>query len=124
MFMSVDFPAPFSPSSACASPRASSKLTRSFARTPGNRFVIPRISRTGASLMRGRLYGCRRRPVSGTTRAGAEARPRHSNDVLLEDRGRRDLARDDEPALLVHRRDELLRDLRADLADVLAAVLQ
>src|SRR5262245_62040567 len=47
MFMSVDFPAPFSPRRACTSPGASSKSTSSFARTPGNRFVIPRSSRSG-----------------------------------------------------------------------------
>src|SRR5919199_1058350 len=42
MFESVLFPAPFSPSRACTSPTAASKSTRSFASTPGNRFVIPR----------------------------------------------------------------------------------
>ena len=40
---SVVLPAPFSPSSACTSPAAASKSTRSFATTPGNRFVMPRI---------------------------------------------------------------------------------
>src|SRR5919202_5405366 len=47
MFESVLFPAPFSPSSACTSPAAASKSTRSFARTPGKRFVIPRIETAG-----------------------------------------------------------------------------
>src|SRR5262249_57624606 len=42
MFESVVLPAPFSPSSACTSPAAASKSTRSFATTPGNRFVTPR----------------------------------------------------------------------------------
>src|SRR5712691_13022941 len=42
MFESVLLPAPFSPSSACTSPSAASKSTRSFATTPGKRFVIPR----------------------------------------------------------------------------------
>src|SRR5207253_11092155 len=42
MFESVLLPAPFSPSSAWTSPTAASKSTRSFASTPGNRFVIPR----------------------------------------------------------------------------------
>ena len=41
MFESVLLPAPFSPSSACTSPRAASKSTCSFATTPGKRFVIP-----------------------------------------------------------------------------------
>src|SRR3954469_18474027 len=44
MFESVDFPAPFSPSSACTSPGAAWKSTPSFASTPGKRFVIPRIA--------------------------------------------------------------------------------
>src|SRR5213078_4630591 len=43
MFDRVLLPAPFSPSSACTSPAAASKSTRSFASTPGKRFVIPRI---------------------------------------------------------------------------------
>ena len=43
MFESVLLPAPFSPSSACTSPAAASKSTRSFATTPGKRFVIPRM---------------------------------------------------------------------------------
>ena len=48
MFESVLFPAPFSPSSACTSPTAASKSTASFATTPGNRFVIPRIATAAA----------------------------------------------------------------------------
>ena len=44
MLESVVFPAPFSPSSACTSPTAASKSTPSFATTPGNRFVIPRMA--------------------------------------------------------------------------------
>src|SRR5207248_435192 len=47
MFERVLLPAPFSPSSACTSPAAASKSTASFARTPGNRFVIPRIATAG-----------------------------------------------------------------------------
>src|SRR5438105_8203389 len=47
MFERVLLPAPFSPSSACTSPAAASKSTRSFARTPGKRFVIPRIATAG-----------------------------------------------------------------------------
>ena len=44
MFESVLLPAPFSPSSACTSPAAASKSTRSFATTPGNDFEMPRIA--------------------------------------------------------------------------------
>src|SRR5438128_4119533 len=47
MFESVLLPAPFSPSRACTSPAAASKSTPSFATTPGNRFVIPRIETAG-----------------------------------------------------------------------------
>src|SRR6185436_7809157 len=50
MFDSVLLPAPFSPSSACTSPAAASKSTRSFASTPGKRFVIPRIVTAGEAL--------------------------------------------------------------------------
>ncbi len=44
MFMSVDLPAPFSPSRACTSPTRTSKSTLSLATTPGKRLTIPRIS--------------------------------------------------------------------------------
>src|SRR3954452_23006517 len=47
MFESVLLPAPFSPRSACTSPAAAAKSTPSFARTPGKRFVMPRISTAG-----------------------------------------------------------------------------
>src|SRR3954471_18359082 len=43
---SVDLPAPFSPTSTCASPWRRSKLTSWSATTPGNRFEIPRSSST------------------------------------------------------------------------------
>src|ERR687896_2120082 len=38
--MSVLLPAPFSPRSACTSPRRTSRETSSFATTPGKRFVM------------------------------------------------------------------------------------
>src|SRR4051794_23008116 len=50
--MSVDLPAPFSPTSACTSPRRTARLTSEFATTPGNRFVMPRSSMTGGSPAR------------------------------------------------------------------------
>src|SRR4051812_26548137 len=43
--MSVDFPAPFSPTRAWISPAWTVRLTLSSACTPGNVLVIPRISR-------------------------------------------------------------------------------
>src|SRR5918999_1332187 len=42
----VDFPAPFSPTSACTSPRRSSTPTPSSAVTPAKRLVMPSILRT------------------------------------------------------------------------------
>src|SRR5581483_867085 len=42
--MRVDFPAPFSPTSACTSPARAENETRSFARTRGKRLVIARSS--------------------------------------------------------------------------------
>src|SRR5690349_5146606 len=47
MFVSVLLPAPFSPRSACTSPRLRSKSTWSLARTPGNDFTMPRASMAG-----------------------------------------------------------------------------
>ena len=44
MFMSVDLPAPFSPSRAWTSPVRRSKLTSSLATMPGKRLTMPRIS--------------------------------------------------------------------------------
>src|SRR4051794_39408452 len=114
MFISVDFPAPFSPRSACTSPRRRSKSTWSFATIPGKRLVMPRSSRTGASAaaMRGDSMAPR-------TRGGRE--PPRPRDEL--DRGRdvldlpgRDLLLD-----LLDLVDECLRDLRVDLADPDAA---
>src|SRR5580704_2452612 len=49
IFISVDLPAPFSPTSACTSPAATSKDTPSSARTPGNDFVIAVIRSKGVS---------------------------------------------------------------------------
>src|SRR4028118_563943 len=43
----VDFPASFSPTRACVSPGRSPKEASSRARTPGNRLVTRRTSRTG-----------------------------------------------------------------------------
>src|SRR5581483_138571 len=49
MPISVDLPAPFSPSRQCTSPPRSARSIRSFARTPGNDFVMPRSSTSGAA---------------------------------------------------------------------------
>ena len=50
MFISVLFPAPFSPRSAWISPVARSKSTWSLATTPGNGLTMPRSSTTGTGL--------------------------------------------------------------------------
>ncbi len=46
--MSVDLPAPFSPTTACTSPRATSNDTSELATTPGKRLVTPRTRTAGA----------------------------------------------------------------------------
>ncbi len=43
--MRVDLPAPFSPQMACTWPRSTDRVTLESAFTPGNVFVMPRISR-------------------------------------------------------------------------------
>ena len=48
--MSVDLPAPFSPSSACTSPSRRSRSIASLAMNAPNRFVIPRSSSARSAL--------------------------------------------------------------------------
>src|SRR6202048_2849471 len=48
IFISVDLPAPFSPTSACTSPAFTSNDTPSSARTPGNVFTMPDMRSNGA----------------------------------------------------------------------------
>ena len=55
--MSVDLPAPFSPSSAWISPRFSSNSIALFATSEPKRLVIPRSSRAGAPRTSVRSYG-------------------------------------------------------------------
>src|SRR4051812_21135136 len=63
VLISVDLPAPFSPSSACTSPARTSKLTPFSARTPGKRLEMPRSSRKGGALviLPGQYYRASRR---------------------------------------------------------------
>ncbi len=68
MFMSVDLPAPFSPRSACTSPRRTSRSTSSLATVPGNSLRMPRISRTSSSVISAIL-------TSGTEGAGTGPAP-------------------------------------------------
>ena len=54
--MSVDFPAPFSPSRACTSPRRRSKSTLSFAVSAPKRLVTPFSSRASGWVVLGQGY--------------------------------------------------------------------
>jgi hypothetical protein len=51
IFTSVDLPAPFSPTSACTSPRRRAKSTPSSAVAPAKRFTIPAMRRIGAASL-------------------------------------------------------------------------
>src|SRR5664279_736354 len=50
VFISVDLPAPFSPTRACTVPRRTVMLMSELATTPGNRLVIPRSSTAGGPV--------------------------------------------------------------------------
>src|SRR5581483_4345939 len=117
MFISVDLPAPFSPRSACTSPRRSSKSTWSLARMPGNSLVIPRISRTGAWEFT--WYA-----ILAGWPPGSVGRPRRDPVALRERRRHLERARDDLLLVAVHQGDVGLRHRGVDLADAHAAVLQ
>src|SRR5262245_37299891 len=83
MFESVLLPAPFSPRSACTSPSSASKSTRSLARTPGNRFVIPRHAIAGRASRPAEATVC---PAVGSIGLGpwrGSAPRRSPADVLL-----------------------------------------
>src|SRR5436309_10366308 len=130
MFISVDLPAPFSPSSAWTSPRRRSKSTRSSATTPGNRFVMPRISRTVAASTADDskdLLLKRRGTLSRFTESeGGPNGPALSSSkqgrLLLQLLRNVKLPGDDLRLDLVHRLDERLRHAGVDLADAHAAV--
>src|SRR5438874_9664804 len=113
MFMSVDLPAPFSPRSACTSPRRTSNETPSFATTPGNSLRMSRISRTRSSLTSFlRLRFCRWKE-----RAGPHPPSRTVVVFLFQVSRELQLPLDDLGLVGVHQVDPRLRDRRADLAD-------
>src|SRR6476619_7098473 len=68
IFISVDLPAPFSPTSACTSPRSTEKFTPSSATEAPKRFVIPSMR------------------SSGTRAAGAVIQPSSLRSVRVGDR--------------------------------------
>src|SRR2546430_1200316 len=119
MFISVDLPAPFSPSSACTSPRRTSNETSSLATTPGNSLRIPCISRTRSSATR-----------SHPTKKREEGRPGSPPScraVLRKHCRNLELVMDDLRLELLHQLDPrrmLLRDLRGDLAHAHTVVTQ
>src|SRR5215469_3718805 len=120
MFISVDLPAPFSPSSACTSPRRTSNDTSSLATTPGNSLRMPRISRTSSSLALTAVDAIARRregEIESPSRRGRQS-------LAAERRWRLERAGDDLRLVLVHGVDPRLRHRRADRADADAAVLQ
>src|SRR4051794_34545449 len=104
-FISVDLPAPFSPSSACTSPARTSRSMRSFAVKSPKRFAMPRSSSTVVPGLRG---------VTAGTSLNAFESPRRS----LRDLGRDlDRAALDLRGLGVHLVDEVLRHVLRDGAE-------
>src|SRR3954452_8744568 len=113
MFISVDLPAPFSPSSACTSPSSRSRSMWSFATIPGNRFVTPRSSRTGGAA------------TGRESRGAGRRRPAPSRVPLLDRlRDALDRARLQRHELLGDGAADRGRDARAPLADPDAVVLR
>src|SRR5579862_6710726 len=83
IFMSVDLPAPFSPTSTSTSPRYNVSETPESARTPGNDFPMLRISSRGPSTALAALAPLRMTELL----LGVLFRERA--DVDLDERGRR-----------------------------------
>ncbi len=71
VFISVDLPAPFSPTTACTVPRITTRLTSRLATTPGKVLVMPRSSTAGGADGRGRGGWDRRAHGQLLTDAGA-----------------------------------------------------
>ena len=102
-FMSVDFPAPFSPRSATTSPTLTSSETSSSARTPGNRLVMWSSRRTGvlpavelglathrhsAVVSHRRSLACQGRPARPTAPAGLTLLTRYRTSLQSGHRDR------------------------------------
>src|SRR5262245_46037618 len=71
MFIKVDLPAPFSPSSACTSPARMSKSMSALATTPGKLFPMPRMSTNGtcSAAARSVLAAASRAGINNNLRA-------------------------------------------------------
>src|SRR3954453_13858168 len=104
-FISVDLPAPFSPSSACTSPARTSRSIRSFAVKSPKRFVMPRSSSTVVPGLRG---------VPTGTSLNALQSPRRSSLQFSRDLDRSSL---DLVGLRVRLIDEILRHVLRDGAE-------
>src|SRR3954470_10268534 len=74
--ISVDLPAPFSPSRQCTSPARIARWMSSFATTPGNAFVIPISSTAGASAPAVESIPCGRSDVTEPDRLLHQCRDR------------------------------------------------
>src|SRR5262245_8181996 len=76
--MNVDLPAPLGPRSATMRPGSISRSTPSTATTPGNRFVRPRVERTGARAadVASSTASAPRSGVSVSARPGGSGRAR------------------------------------------------
>src|SRR2546422_9263316 len=86
MRMSVDFPAPFSPTMAWISPVRTARLTPSLATTPGKRLVISRSSIKRSVMMISRKKrggGSRPPPPDRLSRSGSLQRLEELLEQLL-----------------------------------------
>src|SRR3954468_22847993 len=114
VFIRVDLPAPFSPTTACTSPRPTVRLTSEFATTPGKRLVIPLSSITGA-------------PAGASASSGRWVETVLMVRILTQSaQGPRDGAPGPAPWLLLRSsgRSGGRRDLQAAVLDLLLVLLQ
>src|SRR5690242_9233914 len=125
--ISVDLPAPFSPTMAWISPARTSMLMSSLATTPGNRLVIPRSSTAGACVVTSAMSS----PSRSTRRARRSApgsssvRARFLRSLSADLRGDRDLAADDVLLQLVQLRLDVLHEpARRRVADALVGQVE
>ena len=98
ILISVDLPAPFSPTSACTSPARTSNETSDSACTPGKDLLMPRTSRSGAAApvyaviaasarWRRRRRRSFRRPPRAAWRAPSGGAPASVISVSMRDSG-------------------------------------